>query len=128
MKLAVPVKMNTKNPAVAPLFGKAKWFALIENGTISIEANPCHGGQAVIEWLTQRNVNVLLVQEIGQSPYLKLKSYENIALYHTGFERVLLQDLLTRFKTDKLTHLDDNTIQKIRKHHNKRHHTHEHSH
>ncbi len=32
MKIAIPVKMNKENTALAPLFGKAKWFAIVEDG------------------------------------------------------------------------------------------------
>lgn len=65
LKIAVPVKSNKEDPAIAPLFGNSKRFAIIENGHISIKANPCHGSQAVIEGLSQSGVNVLLVQEMG---------------------------------------------------------------
>jgi len=30
MKLAIPVKTNKENPAISPLFGKAKWFAFVD--------------------------------------------------------------------------------------------------
>ena len=45
MKIAVPVKMNKDNSAIAPLFGKAKWFAIIEDEKIMIEKNPAEGGR-----------------------------------------------------------------------------------
>jgi predicted Fe-Mo cluster-binding NifX family protein len=44
MKIAIPVKMNKENPPLAPLFGKAKWFAVIEGDTINIVENPAEGG------------------------------------------------------------------------------------
>jgi len=40
MLIAIPIKMNKKDAAVAPLFGKAKWFALIKDAEITIEPNP----------------------------------------------------------------------------------------
>ena len=49
MKIAIPVKMNKENSAIAPLFGKAKWFAIVEDGKMTIEPNHCDGGQAVID-------------------------------------------------------------------------------
>ena len=64
MKIAIPVKMNNQNSAIAPLFGKAKWFALIENGQITIEANKEEGGSAVIEWLHQINVDTIIMQDV----------------------------------------------------------------
>ncbi|MBD3789131.1 MAG: hypothetical protein IE885_01975 [Campylobacterales bacterium] len=55
MKIAIPVKTNKENPAVAPLFGKAKWFAFIEeDGKVTIEPNPIPDGQAVIRWFIDK--------------------------------------------------------------------------
>lgn len=43
MKIAIPVKMNKENTALAPLFGKAKWFAIVEDGKVTIEQNIADG-------------------------------------------------------------------------------------
>jgi predicted Fe-Mo cluster-binding NifX family protein len=121
MKLSVPVKMNRENPPVAPLFGKAKWFAIvdIESGKIDIVENKYSGGQAVVEWLNSIGVEVLLVQEIGASPYQRLKEYD-IALYHTGYDRILLNDAIKKFENNELVLLDDTNIEDVLKHHNGR--------
>ena len=121
MKLAIPVKMNTENPAIAPLFGKAKWFALIENGEVTIIPNQQSGGQAVIELFHEMNIDALLIQEMGRSPYAKVKEYGTMALYHTGFKRILLKDVLSKFENNNLELLDDTNIDKIITHHEKRH-------
>ncbi|OQX56934.1 MAG: hypothetical protein B5M52_08340 [Helicobacteraceae bacterium 4484_230] len=60
MKIAIPVKMNRENPPLAPLFGKAKWFAIVEDGSIEIVQNMQKGGRAVIEWLSSMNVNIII--------------------------------------------------------------------
>ncbi len=125
MKLAIPVKMNKEDSAVAPLFGKAKWFAILKDGKIDIVPNNQSGGQAVIEWLSKMNVNTLLIQEMGVSPYTKAKEL-GLMLYHTGFERILLSEVLEKFKNGELEILDDTNIDKIIKHHEKRHPAHEH--
>ena len=125
MKLAIPVKMNRENPPVAPLFGKAKWFAIVEDDTIDIVPNHQSGGRAVIEWLNDMNVDALLIQEMGVSPYNKIKEYGSMAIYHAGFERILLDDVLEKFKNNELEILDDTNIDKIIKYHEKRH-THAH--
>ena len=59
MKTAIPVKANKENPAVAPLFGKAKWFAVVKNGKATIEKNPAQGGRAVISdgLLTRKSIS-----------------------------------------------------------------------
>jgi predicted Fe-Mo cluster-binding NifX family protein len=121
MRLAIPVKMNNENPAIAPLFGKAKWFAIVKDGESMIIPNNQSGGQAVIEWLYEMKVDALLIQEMGKTPYEKIKDYGTMALYHTGFERILLNDVLTKFENNELEILDDTNMDRIIKHHEKRH-------
>jgi len=121
MKLAIPIKMNKEDSAIAPLFGKAKWFAIVENGKISIIPNNQSGGQAVIELFHEMKIDALLIQEMGISPYEKVKSYGTMMLYHTGFERILLDEVLKKFKNGELKILDDTNIDEIIKHHEKRH-------
>ncbi len=128
MKLAIPVKMNKEDSAVAPLFGKAKWFAIVKDGEIDIVPNNQSGGQAVIDWLFEdMKVDALLIQEMGINPYKKVKEL-GLMLYHTGFERILLNEVLEKFKNSELEILDDTNMDKIIKHHEKRHPAHEHGH
>ena len=113
--------MNKENAPVSPLFGKAKWFAIVEDGQVNIVENPAKGGQAVIEWLAHINVDTIILQEMGKSPYAKVQSYGNITLYHTGFERILLEDVLKKFENNDLTLLDETTMDKVIAHHEVRH-------
>lgn len=122
MKLAIPIKMNKENAPIAPLFGKAKWFAIVKDGEISIIPNNQSGGKAVIELFYEMNIDVLLIQEMGLTPYEKIKEYGTMTIYHTGFERILLNDVLKKFDNNELEILDDTNIDKIIKHHEKRHH------
>ena len=129
MKIAIPVKMNKENTALAPLFGKAKWFAIVEDGKITIEQNPADGGQAVVEWLSQSAVDTIIIQEMGMNPYRKVQSYGNIKLYHAGFDRILLENVLQKFEENALELLDDAGMTKIIAHHEVRHPAHdEHGH
>jgi len=121
MKLAIPVKMNRENPPVAPLFGKAKWFAIVDGDNIEIVPNNQHGGRAVIEWLYSMGVEALLIQEMGIVPYEMIKELGTMAVYHVGFERILLDEVLEKFKRDELELLDDTNIDKILKHHERKH-------
>jgi predicted Fe-Mo cluster-binding NifX family protein len=93
MKIAIPVKMNKDNPALASLFGKAKWFAIVRDGDVSIEANPADGGRAVVEWLAQSGVDAIIMQEMGMHPYRTVHSYGNLKPYYEGFDRILLEDV-----------------------------------
>ncbi|MDD3592622.1 MAG: NifB/NifX family molybdenum-iron cluster-binding protein, partial [Sulfurovum sp.] len=121
MKIAIPVKMNRENPAVAPLFGKAKWFAFIEKGKVEIKANPAQGGQAVISWFADEGVDTVIMQEMGISPYKMIQAHGGMKIYHSGFERILLNDLIKKFADGELEMLDDTKMQEIIKHHEGRH-------
>jgi predicted Fe-Mo cluster-binding NifX family protein len=120
MKIAIPVKMNKENPAVAPLFGKAKWFAIVENGEISIIPNNQSGGGAVIALFDEMKIEALLIQEMGLMPYQRAKALD-IMLYYTGSKRILLNELLEKFKNNELEILDDTNMDKISKRHNRNH-------
>lgn len=135
MKIAIPVKMNKKNTALATLFGKAKWFAIVEDGKVRIEKNPADGGRAVVEWLAQSGVDTIIMQEMGMNPYKKVKSYGNIKLYHAGFKRILLEDVLQKFDENVLEALDAASMERIIAHHEVKHpahgeyrHKHQHQH
>lgn len=125
--IAVPVKTNKDNPAVAPLFGKAKWFAFVDNGKITIEENLCDGGRAVAEWLKSKGTDKLIIQEMGINPYQKIKAYNDIVIYHSGFERITLDEVIKKLDSNELKILDEEAMQEIIAHHESRHaHTHDH--
>ena len=121
MKIAIPVKLNNENPPVAPLFGKAKWFAFIENGQIEIKANPAHGGKAVIQWFIDEKVDTIIMQEMGASPYQMIQSHGGMKIYHSGYERILLQDLLEKFNAHELALIDEIKMQEVISHHKRKH-------
>ncbi len=121
MKIAIPVKMNRENPPLAPLFGKAKWFALIEGENVNIVENPAHGGRAVIEWLLSEGVDTIIFQEMGTTPYEMVRATGVIALYHAGYERILLDEVLEKFKAGSLPKIDDSNIAEIIAHHEQKH-------
>lgn len=121
MKIAIPVKLNRENPPVAPLFGKAKWFAFVEEGKVEIKANPMQGGHAVIAWFMNEGVDTIILQEIGLSPYQMLQSHGGMKLYHSGFERILIEDLLEKFSTNELDLLDDSKLHAIIARYERRH-------
>ena len=117
MKIAIPVKTNRENPAVAPLFGKAKWFALVEDGKISIEKSGASGGVAVIEWFSQLGVDTIIIQEMGVSPYEAAKAHGGMRVIHSGYERITLDEVLRKFDNNELLILDDESMARIIKHH-----------
>jgi len=133
MKIAIPVKMNRENPAVSPLFGRTKWFAFVEKGKVEIKRNPGDGGQAVIEWFADEGVDTVIMQEMGISPYEMIQKHGGMKIYHSGYERILLNDLIKKFADGELEMVDDSRMKEIIKHHEGRHshddhHHHEHEH
>lgn len=121
MKIAIPVKMNKENPAIAPLFGKAKWFAIVENNRITIEPNPVEGGKNVVHWLASLNIDILIIQEMGRNPFNALKSFPSISIYHSGFERMVLSESLEKLASNELIKLDDIAFENVIQHHEKHH-------
>lgn len=121
MKIAIPVKMNKDNTALAPLFGKAKWIAFVEDRNINIVPNATHGGKAVVEWFAREGVDTVIFQEMGVTPYEMLRSLGNITLFHAGHERILLDEVLAKFNANQLTLINDTNIGDILAHHEKRH-------
>lgn len=132
MKIAIPVKTNNTNPAVSPMFGKAKWFAFVEEGKVTIEKNSVGGGQAVIGWFADAGVDTIIMQEMGATPYELIKAHGGMKLYHSGLERITLDDLLAKFHAHTLKELDEHTMQEIIAHHEGSHthgdHDHHHHH
>lgn len=128
MKIAIPIKMNKENSAIAPLFGKAKWFAIIEDGKIIIEQNPVEGGRAVIEWFNEIGVDGIIMQEMGEGPYSVIQKLGTMKVYHSGFDRILIDDVLKKFEENTLPLLDDTGMAKIIEHHEVRHSHNEHHH
>ncbi len=121
MRLVIPIKMNKENSAIAPLFGKAKWFAFVEDGKVTIEKNPAQGGTAVIRWFIEQNVDAIVFQEMGTTPYEMIRSEGNMKLYHTGYDRILLDELLQKFDEGKLVELDESNMAEIIKNHESSH-------
>ena len=75
--IAIPVKTNKENTAVSTLFGKAKYFAFIENNKIEILKNEQMGGKAVANWLKNKNVDVLITSHLGEKPLSTLLKEDN---------------------------------------------------
>ncbi len=121
MKIAIPVKTNKENPVLSPLFGKAKWFAFIEDGNISIEKNEEQGGANVVAWLLRRGINALIIQHISTPPYQKITEDGRITIFYAGDERIQLNDLLEKYKAQTLTIVDDTNASKIVKEHQREH-------
>ena len=121
MVVAVPVKTDKENSAVAPLFGKAKWFAFIKDGEVSIERNSAEGGREVVAWLLEKGVTDLIIQHMSHPPYELLKESGSVSLFHSGEERIELETLLQKFQAGELRVIDESNEKEIIKQHNRQH-------
>ncbi|QOG11900.1 NifB/NifX family molybdenum-iron cluster-binding protein [Arcobacter sp. FWKO B] len=103
--IAIPIKTNKENSAVSPLFGKAKYFALANNGDITIVKNEVSGGRAVVSWLKSLGVNKLITSHMGQNPFNMLVN-SDMKVYFAGNERVELNDILLKYADGDLIQLN----------------------
>jgi len=103
--IAVPVKTNKENPAVTTLFGKAKWFAIVDNGNITIEKNELQGARAVVESLISRGITKVVFNHMGGNPFVLLQN-ANIECYYSGDERILLSDAIKKLNNAQLIKVD----------------------
>ena len=119
--IAIPLKLNKENSAVAPLFGKAKWFAFVEDGNISIEKNELKSGASVVHWLLGKGVKTLIMQKMSQPPYEMIKEEGSISIFYVGSDRIELPEALKRYEADELVILDDTNALDIIKSHDRQH-------
>ena len=61
----------------------------------------------MVDWLANLQVDTILIQEMGRNPYKKIQSYGNISLYHVGFERIVLSDVMEKFQHNSLIKIDN---------------------
>ena len=117
--IAIPLKLNKENSALAPLFGKAKWFAFVENGNITIEKNEAQGGSGVVKWLLEKGVKTLIMQKMSQPPYQMIKDQGSITIYYVGSDRIELPEALKKYEANELVILDDTNASDIIKSHSR---------
>jgi len=112
--IAVPIKLNKQDSAVAPLFGKAKWFAFVsEDDEITIEKNEARQGSAVVKWLLEKGVDVLLMQKMSEPPYEMIQREGNITIFYVGSERITLSEAIKKYEDESLAIVDDSNANEI---------------
>ena len=107
--IAIPVKTDKENPAVTTLFGKAKWFAIVDGDKITIEKNDINSGRAVVEYLISKGVTKLIFNHMGGNPFMLLQKAK-IECFYSGKERILLSDVLSKLENDSLVKVDGNNM------------------
>jgi len=103
--IAIPIKTNKENSAVMTLFGKAKWFAFVDGEKVTIEKNEIQSGRAVVEEFVARGVTKVVFNHMGGNPFMLLQK-ANIECFHSGDERILLNDVIKKLKNNQLTKVD----------------------
>ena len=119
--IAIPIKINKENTIVSTLFGKAKYFAFIENNKIEILKNEQMGGKAVANWLKSKNIEVLITSHVGEKPFETLLN-KGLKVYFAGDERIELKDVMIKYADGDLTLLTNenfHTFLKEDNHHSK---------
>jgi predicted Fe-Mo cluster-binding NifX family protein len=118
--IAIPVKTNKENTAVSTLFGKAKYFAFIQNNKIEIVKNEQSGGRAVATWLKSKNVDTLITSHMGEKPFETLLN-NDLKVYFAGNERIEINDVLLKYADGELPSLTlenfKTLIKKDKEHH-----------
>ena len=134
--IAIPVKTDKPDTAVAPLFGKAKWFALVDDeGIVTFWRNELGSGRAVVDHFGAQGVTTVIFQEMGGNPFMLL-GRAGIACYHAGAGRIVLNDLLDALRAGTLQRVTtanmDDFVEQGRQHaqhdHGAHGHHHEHEH
>ncbi len=123
MKIAMPVKTAKQDAAISPLFGHAKYFAFVQDGEVEIKQNPHDGGTAVVEWLLEEGVDMVITQHIGLRPFVLL-ARNDVRCYYPGEGRVTIEEALQRCKKGQCEEIKENNIEKFARHSHKHHHAH----
>ncbi len=115
MKVAVPV-LETQvhgKKLVNSHFGKSNLFAIVdtETGTVKEVKNPgLHvprgRGVFIAEMFKEKGVEAILVKEIGEGAFEKVKSF-GMRIFLIPPETKLLEDAIEAFKTGKLSELKE---------------------
>ena len=58
---------------------------------------------------------------MGTTPYNLIKDIETISLFHSGYDRLLLDEAIAKFKNDDLLLIDDTNIETIIAKHESKH-------
>jgi len=96
--IAVAVKTDKEKGVLSPLFGKAKFFSIIDDaGTITTHANAAEGGMKVARWLQGLGIKSIIANHLGEKPFHALQS-AGIKIYFAGSGRVELEEVLQKFK------------------------------
>jgi len=105
--IAMPVKTNKEDSAVSPVFGKVKFFALVDdNNNIKFIENVEKSGSSAINLLISHGVKTLLMSHIGMRPF-QMAISSGIDIYFVGKERVTISEAVEKFKNGEYPNAKD---------------------
>lgn len=117
LMIVIPVKTDKQNSAVSPLFGKAKWFALVKDSGVEMVKNSFSSGSEVVNWLHSIGAKTLIASHLGARPFELLNSL-GIEAYFAGDERIEIEEVLQKHKNGELARLTlENFGQFVKEHH-----------
>ena len=127
--IAVPIKMNKEESAVSPLFGKAKWFAVLDNdGNLQeIVENVTQSGVDIMNTLISKNITTMLVSHIGKRPLI-MAQHGRMEVFYVGKDRIMLKESFEKFKNNELPNAKDIPEEDLFAHHGHSHGDHDHHH
>lgn len=103
--VAIPVNSLGENPQISEYFGKSKWFAFFDKGTISFEKNTLTSGCQIVDWLYDLGVTKTIINNIGKNPLLKLNEMDIECLYDkTHLDNLVIA--LEKLEENRLTKAD----------------------
>jgi len=96
--IAMPVKSNKPDSAISPVFGKVKYFAIVDEvGNIQFVENREKSGMKAVQLLIENGVKTLLMSHIGERPF-QLAINSGIEVFYVGKERITISEAVEKWK------------------------------
>lgn len=99
--IAIPLNNEEENSGLSKKFGKAKYFAFINNNKIEILKNEQEDKKAVVSWLKDKNVNILIAFHVGEKTFQNLKD-NGIKVYFSGTNKIKIDEVLLKYADGEL--------------------------
>lgn len=132
--IAMPIKSNSKESALTTVFGKTKYFALVdeENGEITVKENPFDSGRALSEWFVDNGVDKVVVKSMGANPFLILNN-GGVEVYLCHEKRSTIEETVALLREGKATRITAENMSEYldaggHRHAKGEHHEHDHHH
>jgi len=108
--IAMPVKTNSQESAISPVFGKVKYFAIVDSDNkIKFVENLEKSGTKAVQLLLENGVTNLLTPHIGENPF-QMALEKGLKVYFVGKERMTILEAVAKFRNSEFP--DATTIDK----------------